>query len=58
LFSPARGDKRIPPHPDPLPRGGEGRKKMKRFKQCPLTLALSRGVERGLVKVKLGIGEF
>jgi len=46
LFSPARGDKRISPHPDPLPQGGEGRKKMKRFKQCPLTLTLSRGGER------------
>jgi hypothetical protein len=34
------------PHPDPLPRWGEGRKKMKRFKQCALTLALSRGGER------------
>jgi len=36
----------MPPHPCPLPRRGEERSKMKRFKQCPLTLALSRGVER------------
>jgi hypothetical protein len=36
----------MPPHPDPLPRGGEERRKMKRFKQCILTLALSRGMER------------
>jgi hypothetical protein len=38
--------KEYPPHPDPLPRGGEGRKKMKRFKQYTLTLTFSRGVER------------
>jgi hypothetical protein len=25
----------MPPHPYPLPQGGEGRRKMKRFKQCP-----------------------
>jgi hypothetical protein len=31
---------------------GEGRRKM------PLTLSLSRWWERGLAKVKLGIGEF
>jgi hypothetical protein len=34
----ARGDKRIPPHPYPLPRRGEERRKMKRFKQCPSPL--------------------
>jgi len=27
--------KEYPPHPDPLPRGGEGKVKMERFKQCP-----------------------
>jgi hypothetical protein len=36
----------MPPHPDPLPRWGDVRKKMKRFKQCTLTLTLSRGVGR------------
>jgi hypothetical protein len=30
----------------PLPRRGEERKKMKRFKQCALTLALSRRAGR------------
>jgi hypothetical protein len=29
------------------PRKGRGEKKMKRFKQCALTLALSHRVERG-----------
>jgi hypothetical protein len=34
------------PHPHPLPRWGEERRKMKRFKQCTHTLTFSRGVER------------
>jgi hypothetical protein len=38
--------KGCPPHPYPLPRWGEERRKMKRLKQCPLTLTFSRGVER------------
>jgi hypothetical protein len=43
-----KGREKNTPHPCPLQRGGEERRKMKRFKQCTLTLTLSRGVERGI----------
>jgi hypothetical protein len=40
-----RRDERVSPSPLPSPAGGEGRREMKRFKQCPSPYLLPRGGE-------------